>query len=164
MKSQESLSSTLDQRRLSLLQHPKSPISRKHIYHESTLINYKGKLGGVDYHCIENSMTLWVLEDAEKQEWSSIRCDLPSRWKDLLGFYVRSKGVSHTGELMVFYPWLNPSEPFYVCYYDFNKKSTRKVEIRGMADGDFRRIHGIGELTDMKISYFTSHIENFRFL
>ncbi|KAL0807118.1 hypothetical protein Bca101_099610 [Brassica carinata] len=77
-------------------------------YHHSTLINYKGKLGGVDYHCTENSMTLWVLEDAEKQEWSSMTCDLPSTWKDLLGFYVRSKGVSHTGELMVFYPGTYP--------------------------------------------------------
>ncbi|KAL0801207.1 hypothetical protein Bca101_056383 [Brassica carinata] len=131
-------------------------------YHHSTLINYKGKLGGVDYHCKENSMTLWVLEDAEKQEWSSMRCDLPSTWKDLLGCYVRSKGVSHTGELMVFYPELEPSKQFYVCYYDFNKKSIRKVEIRGMVDGDFRRIHGIGQLTDMSILYFTGHIENIR--
>ncbi|WZZ68278.1 hypothetical protein YC2023_079648 [Brassica napus] len=112
-------------------------------YHHSTLINYKGKLGGVDYHCTENSMTLWVLEDAEKQEWSSMTCDLPSTWKDLLGFYVRSKGVSHTGELMVFYPGVKPPKPFSVCYYDFNKMSIRKVEIQGMVDGDFRRIHGI---------------------
>ncbi|KAG5380548.1 hypothetical protein IGI04_028390 [Brassica rapa subsp. trilocularis] len=27
--------------------------------------------------------------------------------------------------------------------------SIRKVEIQGMVDGDFRRIHGIGEQTDM---------------
>ncbi|RID55490.1 hypothetical protein BRARA_G02745, partial [Brassica rapa] len=133
-------------------------------YHHSTPINYKGKLDGVDYHCKENSMTLWVLEDAEKQEWSSMTCDLPSTWEDLLGFYVRSKGVSHTGELMVFYPGVKPPKPFYVCYYDFNKMSIRKVEIQGMVDGDFRRIHGIGEQTHMSILYFTSHIENIRFL
>nr|VDD63763.1 unnamed protein product [Brassica oleracea] len=109
-------------------------------------------------------MTLWVLEDAEKQEWSSMTCDLPSTWKDLLGFYVRSKCASHTGELMVFYPCLESSKPFYVCYYDFNKMSIRRVEIQGMVDGDFRRIHGIGELIYMKILYFTCHIENIRFL
>lgn len=72
--------------------------------------------------------------------------------------------MSHTGELMVFYPGVKPPKPFYVCYYDFNKMSIRKVEIQGMVDGDFRRIHGIGEQTDMRILYFTSHIENIRFL
>lgn len=49
-------------------------------------------------------------------------CDLPSTWEDLFGVYVRSKGVSQTGELMVFFSGLKPSKPFYVCYYDFNKR------------------------------------------
>ncbi|XP_018444324.1 F-box protein At1g30790-like [Raphanus sativus] len=137
--------------------------------HRITLINYKGKLGGVDYSCTENFMTLWVLEDDKKQEWSSMRCDLPSTWEDLLGFYVRSKGVSHTGELMVFNPYLKQelesSQLFYVCYYNFDKKSIRKAEIRGMVDGDFRRIRGIGQLNGlMTILCFPGHIENIRFL
>nr|VDD63757.1 unnamed protein product [Brassica oleracea] len=103
-------------------------------------------------------MTLWVLEDAEKQEWSSMTCDLPSTWEDLLGFYVRSKGVSHTGELMVFYPGVEPSKPFYVCYYDFNKMRIRKVEIRGMVDGDFRRINGIAQINRCVYVYKTLKI------
>nr|VDD01525.1 unnamed protein product [Brassica rapa] len=103
-------------------------------------------------------MTLWVLEDAEKQEWSSMTCDLPSTWEDLLGFYVRSKGVSHTGELMVFYPGVKPPKPFYVCYYDFNKMSIRKVEIQGMVDGDFRRIHGIAQINRCVYVYKTLKI------
>ncbi|CAH8346694.1 unnamed protein product [Eruca vesicaria subsp. sativa] len=133
----------------------------------STLINYKGKLGGVVYSCTENFMTLWVLEDAEKQEWSSMRCDLSSTWHDLLGDCVMFKGVIHTGELVVFNPfirhWLESSKSLYVCYYDFNKQSTRKVEIQRMvADDDLRRIYGISEL--MTMLCFPGHIENIRFL
>ncbi|CAH8387911.1 unnamed protein product [Eruca vesicaria subsp. sativa] len=64
--------------------------------YDSTLINYKGKLGGVDYSCAEYSMTLWVLEDAEKQEWSSMKYDLSSRWEYLFKGHVVSEGVIHT--------------------------------------------------------------------
>ncbi|KAL0801209.1 hypothetical protein Bca101_056385 [Brassica carinata] len=133
--------------------------------HHSTLINYKGKLGGLDYSCTENFMTVWVLEDEEKQEWSSMRFTLSSTWLDLFGWdCLRSTGVIHTGELVVFNPLLESSKPFYVCFYDFNKQSIRKVEIRGMVDGDFRRIHGIGELFGVEMLCFPGHIENIRFL
>ncbi|KAL0709861.1 hypothetical protein Bca4012_016839 [Brassica carinata] len=114
--------------------------------------NYKGKLGVVDYLCTENLMTLWVLEDAEKQEWSSMNF-LPSKWEELIAGHIITEGVIHTSELMVFSPWLESFKPFYVSYYDFNKKSTRKVEIRGMEHGDFRRIF-----------VYQGHIENIRFL
>ncbi|KAG2333513.1 hypothetical protein Bca4012_016888 [Brassica carinata] len=127
--------------------------------YQSTLINYKGRLGGVDYSCTENLMTLWVLEDAEREEWSSMKCALPPQWEDLLGGYQVSKGVIHTGELMVFNPWLESSMPFYVCYYDFNKKSTREVEIRGIKDCDFRRFHWIDEML-----CYPGHVENIRFV
>ncbi|KAF8080346.1 hypothetical protein N665_0952s0005 [Sinapis alba] len=127
--------------------------------HHSTLINYNGKLGGVHYLCTGNLMTLWVFEDGEKQEWSRMTC-IPCTWPG----HLKSKGVIHTGELMLFNPRFYSSKPFYICYYDFNKKSIRKAEIRGlMMDGDFRRIHGIGEPTGEKLC-FPGHIENIRFL
>lgn len=50
-------------------------------------------------------MILWILEDAEKQEWSRMTSVLPFELKCLLGSYVVSKGDAHSGELMVFYPW-----------------------------------------------------------
>ncbi|KAJ4870809.1 F-box family protein [Raphanus sativus] len=98
-----------------------------HIY-RCTFINYKGKLGCLDYSFIENSMTLWVLKDAEKQKWSSMTCALPTKWEDLTAVHIVSIGVIHTGELVVFNPAFQSSKPFYVCYNDFNKESTRKVE------------------------------------
>ncbi|CAH8333401.1 unnamed protein product [Eruca vesicaria subsp. sativa] len=132
------------------------------ITYVSIFTNYKGKLGCVDYSCKENWMTLWVLEDAERQEWSSMKCGLPSMREYLLGDFVMTQGMNHTGELMVFNPLFESSKPFYVCYYDFNKESTRKVEIRGLKDGDFRRIHRTDD--DHQMLCYPGHIENIRFL
>ncbi|KAH0931855.1 hypothetical protein HID58_008972 [Brassica napus] len=125
----------------------------------SIFINYKGKLAGVDYSFTKNLMTLWVLEDAEKQEWSSMTCVLPSKLENLRETHLMSRGVIHTGELMVFGRLLDSSKPYYIYYYDFNKRIIRKVEIRGMKDGDFRRING----TSWMICY-PGHIENIKFL
>ncbi|CAN6993540.1 unnamed protein product [Brassica oleracea var. botrytis] len=129
----------------------------------SSLLNYNGKLGGVeyDYKCV---MRLWILEDAEKQEWSSMTSVLPSELKCLLGSDVVSKGDVHTGELMVFYPWSWSwsSKPFRICYYDFKKESIiRKVEV--VVDGDLRRIHGIGE-KKCQFGCYPGYFENIRFL
>ena len=74
-------------------------------------------MGSVDYSCTENLMTLWVLEDVEKQEWSSMMFVLPSKWEDLPETDVVSKGLIHTGELMVFIPWLESSKPFYFFFF-----------------------------------------------
>ncbi|KAF3508758.1 hypothetical protein F2Q69_00000911 [Brassica cretica] len=104
-------------------------------------------------------MTLWILEDAEKQEWLSMTSVLPSKLEDLREIHLMSRGVIHTGELMVFSGLLDSSKPFYVCYYDFKKKIIRKVEILRMKDGDFRGIHG----TSWMICY-PGHIENIKFL
>ncbi|KAL0843432.1 hypothetical protein Bca101_016677 [Brassica carinata] len=69
---------------------------KESITYRSTLINYKGKLGGVDSSCEENLM--WLLEDAERQEWSNMKCVLPSSTcEDLLGVHVVTQGVIHTG-------------------------------------------------------------------
>ncbi|CAH8320552.1 unnamed protein product [Eruca vesicaria subsp. sativa] len=125
------------------------------LYH-SALINYNGKLGGLERSDTENLMTLWVLEDAEKLEWSSMTCDLP--YQDATLASVVPQGMIHGGDSMVFCP------PFCVCYYDFEKKSIRTVEIRGIEDGDRDlRLLGFGELIGETLCH-PSHIENIRFL
>ncbi|EOA22922.1 hypothetical protein CARUB_v10003656mg [Capsella rubella] len=35
------------------------------------------------------------------------------------------------------------SEPFSVLYYDLYSESIRRVEVEGIADDEFRRVHGI---------------------
>ncbi|CAF2366343.1 BnaA02g05930D [Brassica napus] len=131
----------------------------------SSLLNYNGKLVGVEYD-YKSVMRLWILEDAEKQEWSSMTSVLPSELKCLLGSHVVSKGDVHTGDLMVFYPWSWSwswsSKPFRICYYDFKKESIiRKVEV--VVDGDLRRIHGIGE-KKCQFGCYPGYFENIRFL
>ncbi|RID73868.1 hypothetical protein BRARA_B00994 [Brassica rapa] len=127
----------------------------------SSLLNYNGKLGGVEYD-YKKVMRLWILEDAEKQEWSSMTSVLPSKLKCLLGSHVVSKGDVHTGDLMVFYPWSWSSKPFRICYYDFKKESIiRKVEV--VVDGDLRRVHGIGE-KKCQFGCYPGYFENIRFL
>ncbi|KAL0897110.1 hypothetical protein Bca101_081071 [Brassica carinata] len=122
--------------------------------YNSTLINYNGKLGGLERSCEGNLMTLWVLEDAEKQEWSSITYDLPYYWDATLGYGV-TDGEIH-GSHMVFCP------PFSVFYYDFDMDCISVVWIRGIKDGDLR-VDGFGELTG-HTSCRPGHIENIRFL
>ncbi|KAG7610065.1 F-box-like domain superfamily [Arabidopsis suecica] len=70
----------------------------------STLINYQGKLACVafDPYC-NTEMGMYILQDVEKQEWSSIiTCDVPSEWGDLFE-KERSlcTGKIHTGEVMI---------------------------------------------------------------
>lgn len=130
--------------------------------YDSILLSYNGKLGGVDYDYTKE-IVLWILEDAEKHEWSNMTCALASAWSDLLGDYVRSKGEIHTGELMVVDPRLRSSKPFSVCFYDFIRESIRKVEVQGIVDDEFRRVHGIGMRT-REMLCFPGYVENIRFL
>ncbi|EFH50346.1 hypothetical protein ARALYDRAFT_910271 [Arabidopsis lyrata subsp. lyrata] len=131
------------------------------IAHFSALINYNGKLGGVEYDCL----ILWILEDAKKHKWSEMACPLAFEWSDLLGDRVTSNGEIHTGELMVVNPGLRSSKPFSVCYYDFNRERIRirKVEVEGIADDEFRRFHGIGKRT-REMLCFPGYVENIKFL
>ncbi|CAH8362442.1 unnamed protein product [Eruca vesicaria subsp. sativa] len=128
----------------------------------STLLNYNGKLGGVDY-LYKSAMRLWILEDAEKHEWSSMTCVIPSKLERLRGSYVMSKGDVHNGEpIMVFHPWSWSLEQFCVWYYDFEKEIIiRKVEV--VVDGEFKSIHGIDEQTWQMLCY-PGYFENIRFL
>ncbi|KAL0843433.1 hypothetical protein Bca101_016678 [Brassica carinata] len=90
-------------------------IPKEFTQYQTIFTNYKGKLGVVDYLCTENLMTLWVLEDAEKQEWSSMNF-LPSKWEELIASHIITEGVIHTSELMVFSP----------CYDALNKIPPRE--------------------------------------
>ncbi|CAG7879742.1 hypothetical protein BRARA_C01018 [Brassica rapa] len=139
--------------KIEIIKTPKE--SHVSVAYDSALIDYNGKLGRLVGSCANNLVTLWVLEDVEKQEWSSMTHAVPyqcgSIHRDRV-FVVCEAGI-HAGVTMMF------RLPFRVCYYDLNKKNIREVEIRGMEDGDLRRVHGFGVLTG-----YTGHIENISFL
>ncbi|CAF1894335.1 hypothetical protein Bca4012_048839 [Brassica carinata] len=137
--------------KIEIFKTPKKP--HLSIAYNSALINYNGKLGRLVGSCTNNLVTLWVLEDVEKREWSSMTHALPYQCGSIHRVFVVCEFGMHAGSNMMFRPL------FRVCYYDFNKRNRKKVEIRGMEDGDLRGIHGFGVLTG-----YTCHIENIRFL
>ncbi|CAH8383677.1 unnamed protein product [Eruca vesicaria subsp. sativa] len=118
----------------------------------STLVNYNGRLGGVEFHNYKQEMTLWILEDFEKQEWSRKTFKYPCEWKR---FRLESKGLIHTGELMVFRRSPYKTKPFCAYYYDFNKESARKVDQIGGVETE--------EPPETRLCY-PGYVENIRFL
>jgi hypothetical protein len=82
-----------------------------------------------DYQFLE--VELWVLEDLKKQEWSKHKYVLPALWKKLvrracLGFV----GVTRTNEIVMFTKY--PTSPFYLFYYNLERKTVVRVEVQGM--------------------------------
>ncbi|CAG7881119.1 unnamed protein product [Brassica rapa] len=104
-----------------------------------------------DAVCLEK--LLWILENVENQEWSRKTFKYPRQWEGF-GWHLRSNGLIHTGELMVFQRSLEEAKPFCVYYYDFNKERSRKVEIRGVETD---------ELQGSRLCY-PGYVENIRFL
>ncbi|CAL9237824.1 unnamed protein product [Arabidopsis halleri] len=103
------------------------------------LINYNGKLGSLgsagfgDIGASCTSITLRVLEDAEKLEWSEHIYVLPAWWKNIFGggyTYLRVVGVTRTNEIVLSFAF--PSTPFYVFYYNTERNAIRRVEIQGL--------------------------------
>ncbi|XP_002864982.2 F-box protein At5g65850 [Arabidopsis lyrata subsp. lyrata] len=105
--------------------------------HDGILINYNGKLASLvsERDCFvdgrSKTIELWVLQDAEKQEWSKLIYVLPAWWQDMVGTLdLRFVGVTRTNEIM-----LSPcyqTVPFDVFYFNIEKKTMISVEIQGM--------------------------------
>ncbi|CAA7055990.1 unnamed protein product [Microthlaspi erraticum] len=120
----------------------------------STLIDYKGKVGVLcgPYSFLSariKSIELWVIDDIEKQKWSRRVLILPPLWRDVLaGTAVCIMGMIGTSEV-VFSPRFMSSSPFYIFYYNIEKKTFRRVEIQG-----------IGPFKGQSVYSFINHVEN----
>ncbi|ESQ45894.1 hypothetical protein EUTSA_v10011107mg, partial [Eutrema salsugineum] len=55
---------------------------------DKTLINYRGKIGVVENPRLKGSFRMWVVEDAEKEEWSMSTFHLPESAADGLAYMV----------------------------------------------------------------------------
>ncbi|KFK44888.1 hypothetical protein AALP_AA1G315900 [Arabis alpina] len=116
-------------------------------------INYKGKLGGITYSYDRYSndthkLCMWVLEDVEKQEWSTYVYSLRNTqlvrnrntvvkvdWKNL-----SVAGMTATGEI-VLSPNVGSCEPFYVLYFSLERNTLQRVEIHGVGANRDRHVH-----------------------
>ncbi|XP_033142418.1 F-box protein At1g30790 [Brassica rapa] len=132
----------------------------------SRLIIYQGKLACLSYDFyLTSEMYMWILQDAEKQEWSSVvTCDVHSEWKDLLTEErVLCTGEIHTNEAILVSRSLRSSELFCVYYCDMISKRVRRAEVDGIADDEFRGVHGIGKYGRDEMWCFPGHVENIIF-
>ncbi|KAG7598814.1 F-box associated domain type 3, partial [Arabidopsis suecica] len=99
------------------------------------LINYKGKLGGINwnYASADGSRTfelsMWVLDDAEKHEWSIYDYTFPEHE---VVFYsiVLAVGMNGTGEIVLSEKFT--SKRFYVFYFNPERNTLQRVEIQGL--------------------------------
>ncbi|KAL1214122.1 putative F-box protein [Cardamine amara subsp. amara] len=120
------------------------------------MISYQGRLaciGSID----ENSLLMWVLEDAEKHEWSR-RNFLPlSHYDRHADKFFKLIGITNDGELI--YVPKSVHEPFHVIYIDPIRQRFRKVHYRGILDADFRLRNGLGDKPVTGFQFFPNHIE-----
>ncbi|XP_023632770.1 putative F-box protein At5g38810 [Capsella rubella] len=101
------------------------------------LINYKGKLGGVnlDYDCDRScycEMYLWVLEDVEKQKWSRYDYSLPTTQTCHFRFDMHIAGMTATGEFVFAEFHTCSSKSFNVIYFNPEKNTLQSVNIQGL--------------------------------
>ncbi|CAH8387919.1 unnamed protein product [Eruca vesicaria subsp. sativa] len=129
------------------------------------LITYQGKLACLSYDFyVTSEMYMWILQDAEKQEWSSVvTCDVNSEWRDLwTEERVLCTGEIRSNEAILVSRSLKSSELFCVYYCDMISKRVRRAEVDGIADDEFRDVHGIGE-HGREMLCFPGHVENIMF-
>ncbi|ESQ33747.1 hypothetical protein EUTSA_v10009451mg [Eutrema salsugineum] len=107
----------------------------------ATLINYKGKLGGIREIYDNDSNTLelrmWVLEDVEKQEWSKYVYTLQDdEFVDLS--FVTVAGVTETGEIVLS---MYKSNLVYVIYFNPERSTHQSIGIQGFGDSDYNDVN-----------------------
>ncbi|ESQ45893.1 hypothetical protein EUTSA_v10011099mg [Eutrema salsugineum] len=103
---------------------------------DKTLINYKGKLGVVENPRLKGSFRMWVVEDAEKGEWSMNTYHLP---KSAAGHYFMVMDTYSTGEICLVPSQL--SDPFCLFYYNLEKNSMRNVIVEGLPISEFKHAY-----------------------
>ncbi|CAL9216879.1 unnamed protein product, partial [Arabidopsis halleri] len=114
------------------------------------LINYKGKLCGIDLDDNDGGfplkLSMWVLEDVEKPEWSKY---VYSLWADIkVARYLSVSGMTATGDIVL--SMENTSNPFYVFYFNPRRKTLQYVEIQGF--GGYRVCTFVDYVEDLSVN------------
>ncbi|CAH8254054.1 unnamed protein product [Arabidopsis lyrata] len=124
------------------------------------LINYKGKLGliNLDYAYdggFPLELRMRVLEDVEKQEWTTYVYTLMAENKAVMvNNNLSVVGATASGEIVLAKD--NAYKPFYVFYFNPERNTLRSVEIQGVREEE----EWFG---DHRVYYFVDHVENLRF-
>ncbi|CAA7061331.1 unnamed protein product [Microthlaspi erraticum] len=97
------------------------------------LINYKGKLCGVELTYDDDDavvLTMWVLENVDKQEWSKYVYTFPE--SEVFVYDVFVVGMTGAGEIVLSGRFT--SKPFYVFYFNPERNTLQAVEVRGVGE------------------------------
>ena len=99
---------------------------------------------------------MWVLEDAEKLEWSN-HIFLPlSHYEQGLQIF-KLVGITDDGQLI--YVQSTVFKSFPIIYIHPTRKTFRRVEYRGIADEDIRQRNGFGERSLRGLQVYPNHNE-----
>ncbi|CAL9240151.1 unnamed protein product, partial [Arabidopsis halleri] len=124
-----------------------------------TLITYKGSLACLDSYNLmgnDDGITLWILEDAEQNQWSYKHFLTPFA-RNLKNIY-RIYGVTDAGEFI--YVPCTFLKSFVILYFDPGRYSLRRVEFKGIADEEFRFSNGLGNKRLRALYTFPNHVES----
>ncbi|KAF2536699.1 hypothetical protein F2Q68_00019711 [Brassica cretica] len=89
-------------------------------------------------------LCLWVLEDVKSQDWSK---NIYTVWDDkfitdMPSVYV--VGMTASGEIVLTGSYIYRSQPFYVCYFNPERKTLQKVEFRAPEVKKSKKQHNVG--------------------
>ncbi|CAH8253983.1 unnamed protein product [Arabidopsis lyrata] len=138
----------------------KAPMDVVCLEGDSILIEYKGKFASIVRHPYADfhSFDLWILEDVKTHDWSKQTFQLPFSLG--LGTKMTSPGINKAGEIIFAPKTLSRDvQPFYIFYYNVERKDMRKVMLKGIADDEqFRRRYGLAGNCYVHIS--PEHVES----
>ncbi|KAG2308376.1 hypothetical protein Bca52824_028124 [Brassica carinata] len=124
---------------------------------DSTLVNYHGKLGcicPINFGLNTVDVDMWVMQDAEKQEWSKIT--FLDMLHGLPKLNIRFEGVTnHGGEIVIVRKNYLSEFALDVYYYDPKQNGLRRAEIQTTTS-----LYRVRPLEKVTITAVTDHVEN----
>ncbi|CAH8359804.1 unnamed protein product [Eruca vesicaria subsp. sativa] len=138
---------------------------------DSIFLEYNGKLASVFMklpHARSIPFDLWILEDAEKHEWSKQTCVFPSdAWESVSCHGMSFQGTNIAGEIIIV-PSVVTSikvEPFYIFYYKVRTNNVRRVRLLGIGDSEeFQRSYGFVDQYECFVNVAPHHVDSIAFL
>ncbi|KAG2320618.1 hypothetical protein Bca52824_013831 [Brassica carinata] len=101
---------------------------------DAIFIEYNGKLASIVFMHSPSDRSipfdLWILEDAQKHEWSKQTCVFPSSaWESVSCRRMSFQSANKAGEIIIVTSVVNTLEvqPFYIFYY--NVRTTMSEEL-----------------------------------
>ncbi|XP_006304868.2 putative F-box protein At1g47730, partial [Capsella rubella] len=129
-------------------------------YWPVVMVSNQGRLLCVSAGTARDSVSVWVLKDAEKIEWvNHIFLPLKHYGRGLKDKF-RLIGVTGDGEF-IYVPTTALQSDLDIIYINPMTKTFRRVEYNGIADYAFRHRYGLGVRPLRGIQYFPNHVEPF---